>query len=144
MKRLRTPRQQVIDATRKEWMSYGRKHAAIQKRAERVRLPDGRFKTLFRCEHCRELFPRSEIEANHINPVGTLPSLASEDVAAYRERMFCRASEIEALCRPCHRAHTLAARKAARKEKHDRGIVQADPRSTVGCRPIFSPHSATC
>lgn len=115
----RTERQKIIDATRDEWQSYKRKHAAIQQRAERVLQTDGRWKTLIRCQCCQQLFRREEIEANHINPVGPLKSTKPEDVAEYRARMFCRTSEIEPLCKPCHRMKTNTHRKQHRKEQYE-------------------------
>jgi len=106
----------IISATRNEWKSDRRKHKAIQKRAERVLLPDGRWKTLIRCNHCQELFRHEDIEANHINPVGPLKSTDPKDVADYRTRMFCHENDIEPLCKPCHRASTAAHRNNPRKE----------------------------
>lgn len=117
MKASRSEIQQTIDAIRKEWMSYRRKHAAIQKRAERIQLPDGRWKTLIRCCSCSGLFPREDIEADHINPVGPLLSTKPEDVAAYRQRMFCRTSEIAPRCKPCHRSKTTMDRIKQKETK---------------------------
>jgi hypothetical protein len=57
------------------------------------------------------LFPRSEIEANHINPVGPLASTSREDVEQYLARMFCKKAEIEPLCKPCHGRKTAINRK---------------------------------
>ena len=105
--------QDVINITRKEWMSFGRKFAAIQQRAVRITQPDGRKKTYIRCAHCHELFKRKEIQANHKIPVGTLASTSPEDIAAYREKMFCRVAGIEALCTTCHKAETARQRARA-------------------------------
>ncbi len=111
-KRPRSEKQHIIDKARHKWMSDPQKHKAVQRQAERLQLSDGRWKTLIRCACCEELFRRDEIEANHINPVGSLESVAIEHVRAYRERMFCKASGLEALCEPCHHAKTAAQRKA--------------------------------
>lgn len=102
---------QMRDAIRKDWMRYPVKFAAIQQRAERVELPDGRKKTLIRCCGCSGLFPRAEIEANHINPVGPLASASPEDVEQYLARMFCKKAEIEPLCKPCHGRKTAQHKK---------------------------------
>jgi hypothetical protein len=104
-------KQQIVSAIRKEWMSYSKKFAAIQKHAERVLLDNGRWKTLIRCACCGELFDRSDIQANHINPVGALVSTAPANIAAYRQRMFCKVAEIEPLCIQCHRRTTTNQRK---------------------------------
>lgn len=91
-------------------MSYSKKFAAIQRAAERVEQESGRYKTLIRCACCSELFPREEIQANHINPVGALASNKPEDIRAYRQKMFCKVAEIEPLCIPCHRRVTAIQR----------------------------------
>jgi hypothetical protein len=78
--------------------------------------PNGREKTLIRCCGCSALFDRSEIEANHIRPVGPLVSAEREDVEQYLARMFCKKAEIEPLCKPCH------GKKTANYRKKQRGI----------------------
>lgn len=97
---------QIRNDIRRDWMSYSVKFAAIQARAERIELPDGREKTLIRCACCDELFPRQDIEAHHINPVGRLESTDPKDVEAFMARMFVRKAEIQPLCIPCHRKAT--------------------------------------
>jgi hypothetical protein len=94
--------EQVRNDIRWDWMSYSVKFAAIQARAERIQLENGRFKTFIRCCGCSGLFLRSEIQAHHINPVGRLESTSREDVEAYMARMFVKKAEIQPLCKPCH------------------------------------------
>jgi len=137
----RTPIQQVIDQVRSEWMSDPKKHAAIQKRAERIRQADGRMKTMIRCEHCQQLFRRDEIQANHKKPVGTLLSTRSEDVGDYRERMFCRVAELEALCRPCHQKHTRQYLAELRESKKCKPSTSSSPCTQTSARQTV-PSSA--
>lgn len=142
-RRPRTPIQQITDPIRLEWASYLRKHAAIQKQSERVLQDDGRRKTLIRCEHCQQLFPREEIEANHKNPVGPLLSTKPDDIAAYRARMFCRVAEIEALCRLCHQAHTRQCRAELRERQRCKQLnANASPSTLRSGRPT-APLSAS-
>ena len=101
----------IVSAIRKEFMVSSRKFAAIQRSAERVLLDSGRWKTLIRCTHCYQLSNRSEIQCNHIDPVGPLASTKPEDIGMYRERMFCPVGRLEACCIPCHRQHTQRQRK---------------------------------
>jgi hypothetical protein len=116
LKKARSEEQQVIDAIRDEWQSYSKKHAAIDKRRKRVQMPNERWLTLIRCACCEGLFPREGwIEANHINPVGKLLSTKPEDIAAYRQRMFCKTAEIEPLCKPCHHSKTAMQRQQAKE-----------------------------
>lgn len=106
----------IVSAIRREWMVSSRKFAAIQRSAERVLLDSGRWKTLIRCTHCQQLFDRSETQCNHLDPVGALESSKPEDIAAYRQRMFCPVSRLEACCIPCHRQHTKQQRSTHDKE----------------------------
>lgn len=93
---------EVRDDVKRDWMSYSVKFAAIQERAERVQLPDGRYKTLIRCCGCEGLFVRSEIQAHHINPIGKLNSTSVEDVEDYIARTFVKKNQIQPLCKSCH------------------------------------------
>jgi hypothetical protein len=133
-KRHPTPLQVIIDETRWEWASYSKKHAAIQKQTERVIQDDGRYKTMVRCAHCQNLYPRSSIEANHKKPVGPLLSVDPDDIAAYRQRMFCKVKDIEALCKPCHRNHTNTTRKENRECKSSLGTLSSTTRPTQTCQ----------
>lgn len=93
---------QIRNDIRRDWMRYSVKFAAIQARAERIELPDGRMKTLIRCACCGDLFRRQDIQAHHINPAGRLESDDPKDIEAYMARMFVSKSEIQPLCRTCH------------------------------------------
>lgn len=96
----------IVSSIRKEFMTYRKKFEAIQRHAERIELPGGRYKTLIRCQRCNQLHDREDIQANHIEPVGKLLSDSAEDIQAYRERMFCHPKLIEPLCRKCHQQLT--------------------------------------
>ena len=94
--------EQIRNDVRRDWMRYPVKFAAIQARAERIELKNGRFKTFIRCCGCEGLFTRDQIQAHHINPVGRLESDDPKDIEAYMARMFVGKSEIQPLCRTCH------------------------------------------
>lgn len=89
---------------RKQWMTWPKKFVAVQRQAERVKQPNGREKTFIRCMSCECLFNRAEMQVDHIVPVGPLVSLSSDDVRDYKERLFCHPGNLQALCKPCHRA----------------------------------------
>lgn len=97
---------EIVSEIRREWMSWPRKFAVIQKAAERVQLEGGRWKTLIRCARCQQLFNRAGIQCNHIQPVGALASTNLADVLAYKQRMFCPMNLLEPLCATCHRQTT--------------------------------------
>jgi hypothetical protein len=102
--------EQLRNSIRQDWMNDDNKFAAIQSRAERIQIPDGRFKTFIRCCGCSGLFDRKQIEAHHINPVGRLESTDRQAVEAFMARMFVKAAQIQPLCVPCHRKVTAQQR----------------------------------
>ncbi len=69
--------------------------------------PNRRQKWEYHCEVCEQWFIRSEMEANHLTPCGSLRSW--EEFAAFAERLFI---EVEGLRRECARCH--AANHASR------------------------------
>lgn len=117
--------EQIRNDVRRDWMRYPVKFAAIQARAERIELPDGRMKTLIRCACCGGLVRREEIEANHLNPVGRLESTDQKDVEAFMARMFVRKSEIQPLCVPCH--HKATAQQRTQSNSGDNNALQTIP-----------------
>ena len=56
------------------------------------------------CEDCKELFPISQIDVDHIIPVGSLKSI--EEVGEWAKRLFSDYSQWQVLCTHCHRMKT--------------------------------------
>ena len=94
---------EVVKKLRKQWSSYPKKFAAIQKQAIRLSMNDGRMKTFIQCGSCEGLFPRHLIEAHHIVEVGSLLSTSPADIEAFKQRLFCSVAGIQALCTICHK-----------------------------------------
>jgi 5-methylcytosine-specific restriction endonuclease McrA len=59
-----------------------------------------KYKTLFKCAHCKGLFDKVDID--HIEEVG--PFLGSWD--EYIPRLFCELDNLQALCKDCHKEKT--------------------------------------
>lgn len=92
----------IVNAIRREWEVYRPKFVAIQRRVREVVLPNGERKRLVECNDCSGLFPRAQIECHHLTPVGGLSSTSVEDIQAYQDRMFPRASGLVPVCLDCH------------------------------------------
>ena len=73
----------------------------------------GRVAKLFRCNGCGEIFPQSQIDINHIEPVVPVEGFDSWDGVI--RRMFCEKEGMEALCKPCHKRITKE-ENSSRKE----------------------------
>jgi 5-methylcytosine-specific restriction endonuclease McrA len=67
-----------------------------------------------RCSTCNEVFPKKLVHMDHIIPVGKQPREWEEYPEFYR-RLFCAASNIQGLCRPCHKSKTNVDVKEMRK-----------------------------
>lgn len=95
--RMSPERKAVLDGARVEVPVY-RKDGTLAKRPA----------VWYRCESCRGLFKPENIEADHI--AGLPPSPGSRNAAAsatwdaFIDELFN--SEMQALCKPCHRSKT--------------------------------------
>ncbi len=58
-------------------------------------------RVFFKCDSCKGLFPRSEIEMNHIEAVID-PEKGFTDWNDFMERLFCDADGFSAECKKCH------------------------------------------
>lgn len=65
-----------------------------------------------RCESCADHVRGSEIEIDHVVPVGETPGMGLSDTTwdGFIARLFCDAEGLRALCSPCHKARTKAQR----------------------------------
>ena len=95
----------VVNAIRREWNTCDQKRFAIERCVERIELPNGRMKSLVRCQSCSQLVDRQDAQCHHKNEVGPLASTSPEDIKAYRERMFPGAYLLMPLCADCHHKH---------------------------------------
>jgi 5-methylcytosine-specific restriction endonuclease McrA len=60
----------------------------------------------FVCAECEKLVPGTEIQIDHIVPVGKQPTWPPNGDGTwdkYLTSLFCDASNLRAICRPCHK-----------------------------------------
>lgn len=55
----------------------------------------------YKCRKCYKIFPRKQIQVDHIIPVGRFV-----DFNIYIERLFCESSGLAVLCIGCHKKKT--------------------------------------
>ena len=109
----------IIGRSKKAWTWYSsERKQAIE--AATVRTPikkadgsnSGRFTSLVRCAMCNDLFPKSEINVDHIHPVGKgFGWPPGQDMLEWAQRLFCKVENLQCLCKACHR------RKSAKEKK---------------------------
>ena len=101
---------------------YLRYHTPRQnvKNAAKVKVPmrkkDGtlgkRYTVAYTCAKCGNITAKPEID--HIDPVGKEPSFPYnlEDLITYLRRLLCDESNLQVLCRKCHKAKSAEEKKA--------------------------------
>lgn len=85
---------------------WGPKYQVLNeaKKGKHVNKKTGRMAEHYICNACRELFPATEVEVNHIEPVIPVTGFISwDDVIT---RLFCEKEGLEVLCKPCHKSVT--------------------------------------
>lgn len=79
---------------------------------ESIRLPapePGRLKWVYPCSNCNGLFPRKEVEADHIVECGSLRG--GSDLEVFILKLLVEKDGWRCLCKPCHKERTAASRK---------------------------------
>lgn len=74
-----------------------------------------RHKYEYKCAECGEWHQGKNVQVDHIVPAGPLSSY--EDIAGFAENLFCEASGMQVMCKPCHQLKTNAERAARKKQK---------------------------
>lgn len=71
-------------------------------------LTDKRVKYQYQCNHCKEWFKDKETQLDHIVPKGRY---SKETFFVWLERLLCKESGFQVLCRPCHLVKTNSEHK---------------------------------
>jgi 5-methylcytosine-specific restriction endonuclease McrA len=73
----------------------------------------------YKCATCNEIFGRKDIQVDHIEPVVD-PKVGFVDWETFIQRLFCPASGLQVLCKPCHKVKSLVEneqRRVVKKKK---------------------------
>ena len=65
----------------------------------------------YRCEDCQELFSSTEINVDHIQPIGKGVYEEIRDAEAFYDLVFCDHSNLQILCKTCHKKKSAHERK---------------------------------
>lgn len=103
---------------------YPPKYEALARAYEgkQVNSKTGRVGNHYRCNGCKGVFPSSEVQADHINPVID-PLVGFTTWDSVIERMFCETEGFQILCKPCHNNKSSAEKRQA-KERRDNAKQQ--------------------
>jgi len=70
------------------------------------------------CNVCRNTFSQKDIQVDHINPVIPIGKCIDDlDYNELVENIFCDISNLQVLCKPCHKIKTAKERKLRKDGK---------------------------
>jgi hypothetical protein len=75
----------------------------LQKARRPSQSANKRLKWEYQCNHCKDWWPQTQVEINHIIPVGTLK--CAQDLPLFVENLFCEIDNLECVCVTCHKKH---------------------------------------
>ena len=80
----------------------------------KVNAKTGKLAQHFECAKCKQGFVSKDIQVDHKKPVVD-PKKGFVDWETYIDRLFCESSNLQVLCKPCHKVKT-AKEKLQRKK----------------------------
>jgi len=72
----------------------------------------GRLVKMYMCATCGNVLPAKDVQIDHIKNVGTLKDF--DDLPDFVRNLFCDASELQVLCKECHKEKTKKERYGKR------------------------------
>lgn len=88
--------------------------------SHRIEWKDGdRKRVSYKCECCGELFKKSEIQVDHIKPIGKGVYNDISDAPLFYKLVFCDHSNLQVLCAVCHKDKT---KKEGKKPSYHNAI----------------------
>lgn len=102
----------VTSALRAAWRRWPPKWLVLQKSlvGRRKNKRTGREAKHYRCAICDGAFPQTQIQIDHITPIG---SKDSWDL--FIEALFCEKENLQAVCKECHKIKTRVERQALKE-----------------------------
>lgn len=86
------------------------------KTEKKINVKTGRLAQHYECNECKEDFPATEVQVDHIRDVID-PETGFVDFNTYIERLFCEKNNLQVLCKPCHGLKTKSAGKVRARKK---------------------------
>jgi 5-methylcytosine-specific restriction endonuclease McrA len=78
----------------------------------------GRQAKHYKCNACKEDFPASEVQVDHINAVID-PSVGFLSWDSVINSLFCEKENLQVLCKTCHSIKTAEEKQIAKERKND-------------------------
>lgn len=88
----------------------------------------GRKAKHYRCAGCQGTFITKDIETDHVTPVVD-PTLGFTTWDDYIKRLFCEASNLQVLCKPCHKAKSKSEASTRASVRKSNKLSEKEPSS---------------
>lgn len=97
----------IISGLRAASRRYPPKYEVLNeaKTTKKINVRTGRMAQHYKCKKCKGEFPATEIQVDHRKPVVD-PKIGFVDWNTYIERLFCKKSNLQVLCKVCHKEKT--------------------------------------
>lgn len=99
----------IRSCLRREFIKWPPRGEALKQARVPYKGENKRRKWLYKCNICAMLNIGTEVQVDHITPVGSLKS--ADDLPGFTERLFCEIDELQVLCKPCHKKITQQQRE---------------------------------
>ena len=119
----------IKSALRSASQRYPPKYEALNEAYEDrlVNSKTGRIGKHYRCKACNGIFPSSDVQVDHIEPVID-PLIGFTTWDSVIERMFCEKEGFQVLCKECHTIKTNAEKRLAKeRRKNEKSRNLQDP-----------------
>lgn len=83
---------------------------------KKTNVKTGRLAQHFECGICKKEFTQKDMEVDHIKPVVD-PKKGFETWDKFIDKLFCEASNLQAICKPCHKIKTISEKKIRNENK---------------------------
>jgi 5-methylcytosine-specific restriction endonuclease McrA len=83
------------------------KNAFISKK---INKKTGRLASHYKCAKCKKGYVATDVQVDHIDPVVD-PAVGFVSWDVFIDRLFCKADNLQVLCKPCHAIKTKLERK---------------------------------
>ena len=115
----------IYSRIRRLWsiMSPDREH--VMWAARREDRSGNRLKVFYKCAECSEEFPEKEIQVDHIEAIGARPETL-DGLSEWIRRVFCIYTNLQVLCKPCHRVKSKEDMKRIREAKKNVQAARRD------------------
>ena len=105
-------KQFIRSGLRKLWQRWPPRHDKLKN--NRVKVEGKKHKYEIQCEHCKEWFPQTYIDVDHIIPAGS-----SDDWNAFIDRLFVGEDKLALVCRPCHKIKSKSEAQERTKDERE-------------------------